>query len=72
MILQWIFTAIAIYLISGLIFAIAFVIRGAALIDEGAHKSTLGFKLIIIPGTMVFWPLLFKKWLKAFKNNHHD
>ncbi len=72
MILQWIFTGIAIYLIIGLIFAIAFVVRGASLIDEGAHKSSFGFKLIIIPGTMVFWPLLFKKWLKASKNNQHD
>lgn len=70
--LEWIFTAIAIYLMSGLVFAIAFVIRGVALIDEGANKSSPGFKLIIIPGTMVFWPLLFKKWLKASKNNHHD
>jgi len=72
MILQWIFTGIAIYLVAGLIFAIAFVSRGAALIDESAQKTSLGFKVIIIPGTMVFWPLLLKKWLKKAKNNHHD
>jgi hypothetical protein len=72
MILQWFFTTIAIYGICGLIFAIAFVIKGVGLIDEGAQKSSPGFRIIIIPGTIVFWPLLFKKWLNAIKNHQHD
>lgn len=72
MILQWIFTIIAIYGLCGLIFAIAFIWKGIGKVDEGARESTIGFKLIIIPATMVFWPLLFKKWLKALKNPHHD
>jgi hypothetical protein len=70
MILEMIFTIILIYLLCGLIFAFPFVVKGAAAIDETAHKSTLGFRLIIIPGTMVFWPVLLKKWLKASKKNH--
>ena len=45
----------AIYLAVGLLFAIAFVIKGVDKTDEGAHGSTIGFRFIIIPGAMVFW-----------------
>jgi len=58
---------VAVYLFAGLIFAIPFIIRGVTKIDEGAQGSKWGFRIIIIPGTMVFWPLLLKKWLKASK-----
>ena len=55
----------AVYLLCGFIFAIAFVWKGVDKIDEGAHGSGWGFRLIIIPGVMVFWPLLLKKWRNA-------
>jgi len=72
MIFSIIFRIILIYLLFGLAFALAFVIKGADKIDEGAKGATIGFKIIIIPGTMVFWPLLLAKWLKAKKINNHD
>jgi len=56
-----------IYLFAGLVFAIPFVIKGVNKIDEGAHGSKWGFRIIIIPGTIVFWPLLLKRWLKVSK-----
>ena len=58
-----------IYLLAGFVFAIAFVIKGVIKIDEGARGSTWGFRLIIIPGTMVFWPFLLKKWINARKRS---
>ena len=67
-----IFGGIGIYLLFGLVFAVVFVIKGADKVDESARDSTIGFKIIIIPGTMVFWPLLLNKWLKASKNRYHD
>lgn len=57
--------AVALYLAAGLVFAIPFVIKGVTKIDEGANGSKWGFRIIIIPGTMVFWPLLLKKWMKT-------
>lgn len=60
----------AVYLLAGLLFAIPFVIRGVGRIDEGARGSGLGFRLIIIPGTLVFWPLLLKKWI-LFAKKHN-
>ena len=61
-----------IYLLLGLVFAIPFVIKGAQKIDHGADGGSIGFRIIIIPGTMVFWPFLLKKWIKAIKHPSHD
>jgi hypothetical protein len=55
------------YLAAGFVFAIPFVIKGVTKIDEGAIGSNWGFRLIIIPGTIVFWPLLLKKWMAVNK-----
>lgn len=62
-----ILVVVAIYLLAGLVFAIPFVIKGVTKIDEGAKGSTWGFRIIIIPGTIVFWPVLLKKWMKENK-----
>lgn len=62
-----ILVVVAIYLVAGLVFAIPFVIKGVTKIDEGAKGSTWGFRIIIIPGTIVFWPVLLKKWMKENK-----
>ena len=60
----------AIYLALGVFFAIPFLMKGLNKIDEGAHGSTMGFKIIIIPGVIVFWPVLLSKWIK--KNRNHE
>ena len=54
----------ACYLALGFLFAIAFIIKGVHAIDEGAHGSSIGFYIIIIPGVIVFWPVLLKKWIQ--------
>ena len=66
-IIQWIFTGIRVYLICGFFFSLAFIFKGVKVLDEGSHGAGIGFKLIIIPGCMVFWPLLLIKWRKAKK-----
>jgi len=58
---------VAVYLFAGLVFAIPFILKGVTKIDEGAHGSKWGFRIIIIPGTIVFWPFLLKRWIKASK-----
>lgn len=63
---------VALYLLAGLLFAIAFVTKGVTKVDEGAQGSGWGFRLIIVPGSIVFWPLLLKKWIAARKTTTHD
>ena len=61
---------VSVYLLCGLLFAIPFAIKGVEKIDENAHDAGIGFRIIILPGTIVFWPLLLRKWLSAGKNNY--
>lgn len=62
----------AVYLIAGLVFAIAFVTKGVSQIDEAAEESGWGFRLIIVPGTIVFWPILLKKWMSTSQKKYDD
>jgi len=54
----------AIYLVLGVLFVIPFLMKGLNKVDEGANGSTIGFKIIIIPGVIVLWPVLLSKWMK--------
>lgn len=68
LILTGILITIAIYLACGFVFAIAFVVKGANVIDEGTHGAPWGFRIIILPASIVFWPLLLRKWIAAHNN----
>jgi hypothetical protein len=52
------------YLALGLVFALAFVVFGVGTIDPGARGGTLGFRVLIVPGSALFWPLLLRRWLR--------
>jgi hypothetical protein len=69
---EGIFTLLGLYLFCGFVFALVFIFKGLNKVDEGAPGSSVGFKIIIIPGSMIFWPLLLKKWIKASKQKSHD
>lgn len=62
---------LALYLVAGILFAILFLIKGIEKTDPAAHGSGWGFKLIILPGTIVFWPVLLHKWIQS-KHMQHD
>jgi hypothetical protein len=57
--------AMAAYLAFGVVFAIPFVLVGAQKIDSHATHGSWGFRLLIIPGTMVLWPLLLRRWARG-------
>jgi hypothetical protein len=59
-----IFYIVGVYLALGFLFMIPFIIKGANKIDEGAHGGSIGFRIIIIPGVIVFWIVLLRKWIK--------
>jgi hypothetical protein len=51
-----------IYLACGLVFAVPFAWIGVRKIDPHAGAGTWGFRLIIIPGTILLWPWLAWRW----------
>ena len=55
------------HLVCGLLFAIPFALFGAPKIDSHARHGSWGFRLLIMPGTMVFWPLLLRRWLAGVR-----
>ena len=65
MIIQILLLLVVAYLICGMIFTVPFIVKGINVVDEGAHGSSIGFRIIIIPGVIVFWPFLLRKWIKA-------
>ena len=60
---QTLVTLAGVYLALGILFAIPFVFRGVNRIDPVAGGSSWGFRLIIIPGVIVLWPLLARRWM---------
>lgn len=55
------------YLACGLVFAIPFALFGVKTIDPHAAHGSWGFRLLVIPGTMAFWPLLLRRWAIGVK-----
>lgn len=60
------------YLAAGILFAIPFLLIGITAIDKGAKESPWTFRLMLLPGCIVFWPVLLKKYVNAVKYGRHD
>jgi hypothetical protein len=65
-------TLIGIYLILGLCFYVAFIAKGIARVDEAVEESPKVFFLLLLPGTVAFWPVLLIKWKRAIQYPDHD
>lgn len=59
---SWLVTAAAAYLGCGSLFAPWFAWLGVQRVDPVARDSTLGFRLLILPGVVALWPLLALRW----------
>ena len=59
---------ISVYLITGVAFAVAFVLVGFRKIDPSAENAGLLVRLLWLPGALVLWPYLLAKWIRAQKD----
>lgn len=50
------------YVAAGMAFALLFVWRGVTRIDPMAATSPWTFRVLILPGCAIFWPLLLVRW----------
>jgi fatty acid desaturase len=62
---HWIVLVAGVYLAIGLAFALLFVIRWAGRVDPAARNGTIGFRLLIIPGSALLWPFLAGRLLRG-------
>ena len=60
-----IWNAIGVYLLVGILFAVAFVWHGAGRLDPAARRGSVGFRLLIVPGSALLWPILAWKWMRG-------
>ena len=66
------------YLLAGLVFAVAFALRGCERLDPAAATGSWGFRLVIVPGAAALWPLLLRRWRAGVRgpplehNAHRD
>jgi len=65
------------YAALGLAFAAVFAARGAARLDGAVRGASLGFRLLLVPGSVALWPLLLRRWIGAGRRderpqNAHD
>ena len=56
-----------VYSLCGLAVGVPFVLRGVDRVDASARGASVGFRLLILPGTAALWPLMAAKWIKARK-----
>ncbi len=76
-IVEWLVNLAMVYVAIGLVFAIIFVFAGVGRIDESAKGAPLAFRLLIIPGAAVLWPILLLRWARGGqppmeRNPHRD
>jgi hypothetical protein len=55
----------ALYVGLGLVFAVPFVWSGVQRLDSEAQGSGIGFRLLILPGVAVFWPMFLDRWRRG-------
>ena len=56
---------LGIYLAVGLIVAIWLVVWGLARLDPVARDGSSGFKILVLPGLCVFWPIFVSRLLEG-------
>ncbi|MFT7678014.1 MAG: hypothetical protein ACI8QC_002000 [Planctomycetota bacterium] len=57
--------ALGVYLALGVFFAVAFLRSGVERIDPVAKGAGWGFRALILPGCVAFWPLLLLRWRRG-------
>ena len=54
-----------VYTTIGLLFAAVFLMTGIKHVDPASTGSSVGFRLIILPGVAALWPLMLKRWIQG-------
>lgn len=58
-------SALGFYLVLGLAYSLYFISFGVAQLVPAARGAGLGFRLIILPGAILFWPVLLARLIRG-------
>lgn len=61
---EWIVMTLLGYGVAGVLFAVPFLSIGICRLDSRAKDTGWGFRLVVFPGVVAFWPLLLNRWLR--------
>ncbi len=62
---ETIVTGLGLYSAAGLVFAILFVSLGLGRVDPAARGAKLSVRALLVPGSMLLWPLMAVIWLRG-------
>lgn len=62
-------TSLGMYLLVGSVFAPFFALAGVDRIDPVAKGATVGFRLMVLPGAALLWPVLARRWILAARRD---
>lgn len=65
MIATWIARFVELYAVVGILFSIGFAARGVTAIDSAARGTRMPFRLLVMPGAALLWPLLAVRWRRS-------
>lgn len=68
----WVVRLALAYLLIGVFFAIPFAFRWVARLDPVAAHGTAGFRMLILPGAVLLWPLLARRLLVGGEQPPHS
>jgi hypothetical protein len=61
--LIWIPTILVAWLTVGAIVAVPFLALAVGRVVEGARGSSLAFRLLVLPGAILLWPVILRRWI---------
>jgi hypothetical protein len=56
--------ALGFYLALGFVFALPYLVRGIVQHDPSSVGSSWVFRLLLLPSTLLLWPVLLRKWVQ--------
>jgi hypothetical protein len=56
---------LALYVVLGIVTAVAFVIFGVSQVLPQGTSVTVGARILILPGAAAMWPYVLIRWLKS-------
>ena len=57
--------ALGVHLVFGLVFGLVFLVAGLERVDPASRGSSWRFRLLILPGLALLWPLMALRWARG-------